>query len=132
MDFDALLSLSTPQVRKVVPQFLAGYFSDAHAGLIEATRAGAEQVLQDASDEAIARANSTPWGLVSYLFTNDSSTIFKAGEALESGTVCVNHGSVNTAYGPYEGWGDSGYGLELSRKAIFEYLKTKHIKLALP
>lgn len=56
MDFDALLSLSTPQVRKVVPQFLAGYFSDAHAGLIEATRAGAEQVLQDASDEAIARA----------------------------------------------------------------------------
>ncbi len=85
----------------------------------------------DDLDEAIAEANDTPWGLVAYLFTNDSKTIFKASDALEAGTVCVNHGAVNTPYGPYEGWGDSGYGVELSRKAIFEYLKTKHIKLAL-
>ena len=85
----------------------------------------------DTLDEAIEKANDTPWGLVSYLFANDTKTIFKASEALEAGTVCINHGAVNTPYGPYEGWGDSGYGVELSRKAIFEYLKTKHIKLAL-
>ncbi len=85
----------------------------------------------DDLDEAIVEANDTPWGLVSYLFSQDAQTIFKASDALEAGTVCVNHGSVNTPYAPYEGWGDSGYGLELSRKAIFEYLKTKHIKLAL-
>jgi len=82
-------------------------------------------------DEAVVAANDTPWGLVSYLFANDTATIFRVSEALEAGTVCVNHGSVNTPYGPYEGWGDSGYGLELSREAIFEYLKTKHIKIAL-
>ena len=82
-------------------------------------------------DEAIAQANDTPWGLVSYLFAKGTKTIFEASEALDAGTVCINHGSVNTPYAPYEGWGDSGYGLELSRKAIFEYLKTKHIKLAL-
>lgn len=86
----------------------------------------------DSLDEAVEKANDTPWGLVSYLFSRDSETIFQASEALEAGTVCINHGAVNTPYGPYEGWGDSGYGLELSRKAIFEYLKTKHIKLALP
>lgn len=85
----------------------------------------------DDLDEAIAEANDTPWGLVAYLFTSDTKTIFKASDALEAGTVCINHGAVNTPYGPYEGWGDSGYGVELSRKAIFEYLKTKHIKLAL-
>jgi len=85
----------------------------------------------DEIDEAVAAANDTPWGLVSYLFANDTATIFRVSEALEAGTVCVNHGSVNTPYGPYEGWGDSGYGLELSREAIFEYLKTKHIKIAL-
>lgn len=85
----------------------------------------------DELDDAVQQANDTPWGLVSYLFANDTKTIFRASEALESGTVCINHGAVNTPYAPYEGWGDSGYGLELSRKAIFEYLKTKHIKLAL-
>jgi acyl-CoA reductase-like NAD-dependent aldehyde dehydrogenase len=85
----------------------------------------------DDLDDAIAQANDTPWGLVAYLFTQDTKTIFKASEALEAGTVCINNGAVNTPYGPYEGWGDSGYGLELSRKAIFEYLKTKHVKLAL-
>lgn len=82
-------------------------------------------------EEAIQQSNHTPWGLVSYLFTTDMKTVFAASEALEAGTVCINNGAVNTPYGPYEGWGDSGYGLELSRKAIFEYLKTKHIKLAL-
>lgn len=85
----------------------------------------------DDLDAAVVMANDTPWGLVSYLFANDTKTIFKGSESLEAGTVCVNHGVVNTPYGPYEGWGDSGYGLELSRKAIFEYLKTKHIKIAL-
>ena len=85
----------------------------------------------DDLDDAVAEANDTPWGLVSYLFANDTKTIFDVSERLEAGTVCVNHGAVNTPYAPYEGWGDSGYGLELSRKAIFEYLKTKHTKLAL-
>ncbi|MEM7012986.1 MAG: NAD-dependent succinate-semialdehyde dehydrogenase [Verrucomicrobiota bacterium] len=85
----------------------------------------------DDIDVAVAQANDTPWGLVSYLFANDTKTIFDVSERLEAGTVCVNHGAVNTPYAPYEGWGDSGYGLELSRKAIFEYLKTKHTKLAL-
>ncbi len=85
----------------------------------------------DDLDDAIAQANDTPWGLVSYLFASDTQTVLQASERLEAGTVCVNHGSVNTPYGPYEGWGDSGYGLELSRRAIFEYLKTQHIKIAL-
>jgi succinate-semialdehyde dehydrogenase / glutarate-semialdehyde dehydrogenase len=51
------------------------------------------------------------------------------GEALEAGTVCINNGKVNTNYAPYSGWKDSGYGVELSRKAIYEYLNTKHIKI---
>jgi len=80
-------------------------------------------------DEAIALANDTPYGLVSYLFTKDFSTTVRVSEALDAGTVCVNHGAVNTNYGPYAGWKDSGYGLELSRRAVFEYLKPKHIKV---
>ncbi|MBL9126380.1 MAG: aldehyde dehydrogenase family protein [Verrucomicrobiales bacterium] len=84
-----------------------------------------------ALDDAVARANDTPYGLVAYLFTRDLATAHLASEALEAGTVCVNHGAVNTAYGPYAGWKESGYGLELSRRAVFEYLKPKHLKIAL-
>jgi acyl-CoA reductase-like NAD-dependent aldehyde dehydrogenase len=82
-------------------------------------------------DDAIRQANDSRWGLVSYLFAKDYSTIVRASEALEAGTVCVNNGAVNTNYAPYAGWKDSGFGLELSRDAMFEYLKTKHIKVAL-
>lgn len=81
-------------------------------------------------DQAIAQANDSPYGLVAYLFTRDFKTTVQVSEALETGTVCVNHGAVNTNYGPYAGWKESGYGLELSRRAIFEYLKPKHIKVA--
>ncbi len=85
----------------------------------------------DDLDRAIALANDTHYGLVSYLFTRDLAITVRASERLESGTVCVNHGAVNTNYGPYAGWKDSGYGLELSRRSMFEYLKPKHIKVAL-
>jgi succinate-semialdehyde dehydrogenase/glutarate-semialdehyde dehydrogenase len=83
----------------------------------------------DDVEDAVHQANDTPYGLVAYLFTKDFATTIKISEALEAGTVCVNNGAVNTNYGPYAGWKESGHGLELSRKAIFEYLKPKHIKV---
>ncbi len=85
----------------------------------------------DTTESAIALANDTAYGLVAYVFTQDFNATVRLSEALEAGTVCVNHGAVNTNYGPYAGWKDSGYGLELSRRAVFEYLKPKHIKVAL-
>ena len=81
--------------------------------------------------EAVGLANNTNYGLAAYLFTRDFSTTVRLSEAIDAGTICVNHGAVNTHYGPYAGWKESGYGLELSRKAVFEYLKTKHIKVQL-
>jgi len=81
-------------------------------------------------DEAITKANDTDYGLVAYAFTKDYATTVRLTESLDAGTVCVNHGAVNTNYAPYAGWKDSGYGVELSRRAVFEYLKPKHIKTA--
>lgn len=80
-------------------------------------------------EEAVSLANDTAYGLVAYLFTRDYATTIQVGEALEAGTVCVNHGAVNTNYAPYAGWKESGYGVELSRRAVYEYLKPKHIKV---
>lgn len=80
-------------------------------------------------DEAIRKANDTNYGLVAYAFTKDFKTTMMLGEQLEAGTVCINNGAVNTNYAPYAGWKDSGYGVELSRNAVFEYLDIKHIKI---
>jgi len=88
------------------------------------------QVFQDLKD-AVEKANDTTYGLVSYLFTKDLRTAHETSETLEAGTIAINCGSVNTNYAPYQGWKDSGFGLELSRKSVFEYLKTKHIKIEL-
>lgn len=84
----------------------------------------------DTLDEAIALANDTSYGLVAYGFTRDYGTTVRLGEELEVGSVAINHGAVNTNYAPYAGWKDSGYGVELSRRALLEYLKIKHIKVA--
>ncbi|WP_337041866.1 aldehyde dehydrogenase family protein [Emticicia sp. 17c] len=80
-------------------------------------------------EEAIGKANDTNYGLVAYAFTKDFRTSMLLSEQLEAGTVCINNGAVNTNYAPYAGWKDSGYGVELSRNAVFEYLETKHIKI---
>lgn len=85
----------------------------------------------DEDQQAVDLANDSDYGLVAYLFTKDYARTVRLSEALEAGTVCVNNGAVNTNYGPYAGWKDSGYGLELSRHSILEYLKPKHIKTAL-
>jgi succinate-semialdehyde dehydrogenase/glutarate-semialdehyde dehydrogenase len=82
-------------------------------------------------NDAVEKANNTTYGLVSYLFTKDLRTAHEISEVLEAGTIAINCGSVNTNYAPYQGWKDSGFGLELSRKSVFEYLKTKHIKIEL-
>jgi succinate-semialdehyde dehydrogenase / glutarate-semialdehyde dehydrogenase len=83
----------------------------------------------DELEEAINKANDTNYGLVAYAFTKDFKTTMLLADRLEAGTVCFNSSSVNTNYAPYAGWKDSGYGVELSRNAVYEYLETKHIKV---
>lgn len=80
-------------------------------------------------EDAVSRANDSDYGLVAYLFAKDYATITRISQALEAGTVCVNNGAVNTNYAPYEGWKDSGFGFELGRRGILEYVKTKHVKV---
>jgi acyl-CoA reductase-like NAD-dependent aldehyde dehydrogenase len=82
-------------------------------------------------EDAIRWANDTDYGLCAFLFTRDLARTITISERLEAGSVCVNHVNVNTAYGPYEGWKNSGFGVELGREAIGEYLRRKHLKVEL-
>ncbi len=82
-------------------------------------------------DEAVRLANSTPYGLVTYGYTQDLATAFAFGEQVESGTVAINTVSPDSLHAPYPAWKHSGLGLELSHYGLEEYLQVKHILLEL-
>ncbi len=78
-------------------------------------------------DEAVALANSTDFGLVTYAYTRDLATAFRFGERVESGSVAINTVSPDTLHAPYPAWKHSGLGVELSHHGLEEYLQVKHL-----
>lgn len=79
-------------------------------------------------DEAIALANSTPYGLASYLFTRSLKTATLASEGIEAGMVGVNELAIASAEMPFGGTKDSGMGREGGALGIRDYLEAKYIK----
>jgi len=77
--------------------------------------------------EAISLANDTPFGLVSYLFTQDAARTIRVGEALEAGMVGINRGLVSNAAAPFGGTKQSGTGREGGYEGINEYLTVKYL-----
>ena len=82
-------------------------------------------------DDAIAKANSTSFGLAGYLFTSNLNTAILAAEKLECGIVGVNDLIVATAQCPFGGIKDSGFGREGGRQGLDEYLYWKYISIGL-
>ncbi|WP_134740711.1 NAD-dependent succinate-semialdehyde dehydrogenase [Nocardioides sp. 503] len=78
-------------------------------------------------DEAIARANGTPYGLAGYLFSDDLTTATRAAELLEVGIVGVNTVAVSGAQIPFGGIKESGIGAENGTEALEGYLHSKAV-----
>lgn len=78
-------------------------------------------------DEALAQANSLPYGLAAYGFTESAATAERLAGGLQAGIVSVNHcgGSVHEA--PSGGMKDSGYGREGGPEGLDGYLVTKRV-----
>ena len=75
----------------------------------------------DGLEDAIARANDSPYGLQASVFTRDIGRILEAFEALEVGAVIVNDApSLRIDNFPYGGVKASGFGREGVRYAIEE------------
>ncbi len=81
--------------------------------------------------EVVALANSTRWGLVGYVYTNDLGRALRVSEALEFGMVGLNQGVVSNPYAPFGGIKESGLGREGGSTGIEEYLETKYIGIAI-
>ncbi len=82
-------------------------------------------------DEAYAQANSTEYGLVSYVYTRDLNRAIEAAEALEFGMVGLNAGVISTPAAPFGGVKASGFGREGGREGIEEYVEVKYVGIGL-
>jgi acyl-CoA reductase-like NAD-dependent aldehyde dehydrogenase len=82
-------------------------------------------------DHAIRMANSTRYGLVGYVWTNDLHRAHDMAARLKAGTVSVNammgYLAPNT---PYGGVGKSGFGREGGHEGLREFLRTKNVYIA--
>ncbi len=76
-------------------------------------------------DEAIARANSTPYGLAAYAFTSNQKAASTLSRNLRSGMVGINTFMIAHAAAPFGGVGHSGFGREGGLQAILDYQSTK-------
>ena len=81
------------------------------------------------TSEAIALANGTEYGLVSYLYTRDLRRALQVAEALEAGMVGINRGVVSDPAAPFGGVKQSGLGREGAHDGLLEFTETKYIAL---
>ena len=84
-------------------------------------------VIFDTDAEAIELANSTDFGLISYVYSEDLKRAIQFSEALESGMVAINRGMISDPAAPFGGVKQSGLGREGGFDGIHEFLETKYI-----
>jgi succinate-semialdehyde dehydrogenase / glutarate-semialdehyde dehydrogenase len=85
----------------------------------------------ETEDEAIERANNTPYGLSAYAFTRDLRRAFRLMETIETGMLGLNDGVPTTSNCPFGGVKQSGWGRELGVEGLDAFLETKHVSLGL-
>ncbi len=76
--------------------------------------------------EAVRMANSTEYGLVGYVFTQDLARGQRMIDAVDTGMMGLNIGVVSNAAAPFGGVKQSGLGREGGFEGIHEYLSTKY------
>lgn len=85
----------------------------------------------ETEEQAIAMANSTDYGLASYVYTKDIGRVQRMVTALQAGGVYVNGASpVVGCELPFGGIGISGFGREGGEEGLFEFLRTKAVGIA--
>jgi succinate-semialdehyde dehydrogenase/glutarate-semialdehyde dehydrogenase len=79
--------------------------------------------------EAIAIANSTPYGLAAYVYTGDLGRALRVAERIHAGMVGVNRGFISDPAAPFGGVKQSGLGREGGHEGLLEFLEAKYIAI---
>ncbi|HET9369073.1 MAG TPA: aldehyde dehydrogenase family protein [Vicinamibacterales bacterium] len=78
-------------------------------------------------DDAIARANDSPYGLAAGVWTRDVKKAHYVASRLQAGTVWVNTYNVYDTAVPFGGYKQSGFGREMSVHALEHYTQVKSV-----
>lgn len=81
-------------------------------------------------DEALQIANDTPYGLGASIYTEDVANAEKIARKIDSGMVFINKQVSSSPELPFGGIKNSGYGRELSKAGILEFVNKKLIMIA--
>ncbi|MFD2256926.1 NAD-dependent succinate-semialdehyde dehydrogenase [Luteolibacter algae] len=81
----------------------------------------------ESEEEAISLANNSSYGLGGSVYTKDISRGRKIAEQIDTGMVFINQPTNSQAGLPFGGTKNSGYGRELSRFGILEFINKKLI-----
>lgn len=82
-------------------------------------------------EDAIEKANDSPYGLASALFSQDISRCHRLAKKIESGTVWINSSNDSDSLTPFGGMKQSGIGRELGQAGMEAYsvIKSVHVNL---
>ncbi len=78
-------------------------------------------------EEAIDRANSVPFGLASYGFTNRADYAERLVDGVEAGNLSINTLEASLPETPFGGVKSSGYGREGGTEGLLHYLVVKNV-----
>jgi aldehyde dehydrogenase (NAD+) len=76
-------------------------------------------------DEAVEKANNTPYGLAAGVWTQKGSRILWMADRLNSGVVWANTYNKFDPSSPFGGYKESGFGREGGRHGLLPYLKVE-------
>jgi succinate-semialdehyde dehydrogenase/glutarate-semialdehyde dehydrogenase len=115
----------------IEPAFLENV-PDSAVCMTEETFAPVAPILKfDTEEEAIRRANDSPYGLSAYAFTTNLDRMWRLAEQLEAGTIGINDGVPSTSNAPFGGMKQSGWGRELGSEGLEAFLETKHVSIGI-
>ncbi len=80
-------------------------------------------------EEAVTLANDTPFGLGSYVMTDDPAQALRVADQLDTGMVYINIVGADGAELPFGGVKRSGFGRELGRYGADEFVNKKLIRI---
>ncbi len=112
------------------PTILTGIEPGAEASQEEFFGPVAQVYRVGSEDEAVELANQTPFGLGSYVMTTDAEQGERVADRIEAGMVYVNLVGADSPELPFGGFKRSGFGRELGRYGVDEFVNKKLIRSA--
>jgi succinate-semialdehyde dehydrogenase / glutarate-semialdehyde dehydrogenase len=122
-DNDPLDNLYTPGVLGNITPSMDVYGEELFGPVAQLYRVSSDE-------EAIALANSSPYGLGSVIICDDLARAERVGDRLDVGMVFVNAGGLGGPDVPFGGVKKSGYGREMGKVGMLEFANKKLYRFA--